>query len=120
MSKKKNKLEIRNDLSSSLKSSYIRHRDSYINGCSDPVWEDGFNINLVRNHIIYGKSLCEDNFGEEYLLYPDEYFFPTPKEISNLYMAKQRTCRGTVIRGNRDHEPYSEILKFDWSEVFNE
>ena len=23
------------------------------NGCSDPAWPDGVNLNLVRNHIIY-------------------------------------------------------------------
>lgn len=30
------------------------------NGCSDPFYPDGVNLNLVRNHIIYGiKRLAE-------------------------------------------------------------
>lgn len=27
------------------------------NGGSDPFWTDGVNLNLVRNHIIYGRGL---------------------------------------------------------------
>ena len=28
--------------------------DLMANGCNDPFWPDGVNLNLVRNHIIYG------------------------------------------------------------------
>lgn len=29
-------------------------------GCSDPFWEDGVNMNLVRNHIIFGYRLLRE------------------------------------------------------------
>lgn len=34
------------------------------NGCNDPFWTDGVNLNLVRNHIIYGRRLCEEELQE--------------------------------------------------------
>ncbi len=30
------------------------------NGCSDPIWPDGVNMNLVRNHIIYWYGLLRE------------------------------------------------------------
>ena len=30
------------------------------NGCSDPGWPDGVNMNLVRNHIIYYHGLLHE------------------------------------------------------------
>lgn len=30
------------------------------NGCSDPFWPDGANMNLVRNHIIHELKLLEE------------------------------------------------------------
>ncbi len=35
---------------------WIDHRD---NGCSDPFWTDGANMNLTRNHIEYYKREIE-------------------------------------------------------------
>lgn len=35
------------------------------NGCNDPFWPDGCNMNLTRNHIIYYRKqieeICEEN-----------------------------------------------------------
>ena len=57
------------------------------NGCNDPFWEDGCNMNLVRNHIIYYKNkilqICEENR----LTLPEEYYLPTPPEVDSRYMA---------------------------------
>ena len=36
-----------------LEDEYRRWNDIKKNGCSDPAWPDGVNLNLVRNHIIY-------------------------------------------------------------------
>ncbi len=30
------------------------------NGCSDPSWPDGVNMNLIRNHIIYFYRLLRE------------------------------------------------------------
>lgn len=74
------------------RSSVIQELNSWkhllVNGCSDPFWSDGVNMNLTRNHIIYYKmkiaELCEKNN----LPLPEEYYLPTPTEINNNYMAK--------------------------------
>lgn len=57
------------------------------NGCQDPFWADGVNMNLVRNHIVYAKNqilqLAEK--GEEI---PEEYYIPTPPEVDDNYIVK--------------------------------
>lgn len=35
------------------------------NGCSDPSWPDGTNLNHVRNHIIYYRSILEERRRDE-------------------------------------------------------
>ena len=38
------------------------------NGCNDPFWPDGVNLNLVRNHIIYGlQQIAELSASERQL-----------------------------------------------------
>lgn len=58
------------------------------NGCQDPFWADGVNMNLVRNHIVYAKNqilqLAEK--GEEI---PEEYYMPTPPEVADNYIVKK-------------------------------
>lgn len=43
-------------------------RNIFTNGCSDPAWPDGCNLNLTRNHIIATlrslQDLGEDTSGE--------------------------------------------------------
>lgn len=58
------------------------------NGCNDPFYEDGFNMNLVRNHVIYFKSMISQICKENGLPLPEEYFLPLPPEVDNKYMAK--------------------------------
>lgn len=36
-----------------LDAEYRRWDELKKNGCADPAWPDGVNLNLVRNHIIY-------------------------------------------------------------------
>ena len=57
------------------------------NGCNDPFWPDGSNMNLVRNHIIYYKHQIEQICKENGLQLPEEYYIPTPPEVDNGYMA---------------------------------
>lgn len=55
------------------------------NGCSDPSWPDGCNMNLERNHIIYSKRRLEELcVGREL---PEAYFIPTPERVDDNYMA---------------------------------
>ena len=57
------------------------------NGCNDPFWPDGCNMNLTRNHILsYRNEIA--NCCEEYNLpLPEEYFLKVPPEVDDNYMA---------------------------------
>lgn len=67
------------------------------NGCNDPFWCDGTNMNLTRNHIIYNKTAIAKICSENYYPFPAEYYIPTPPEVDNCYMAnlkqKERVVR---------------------------
>ena len=43
-----------------LDAAYKHWDDLKKNGCSDPAWPDGVNLNLVRNHIIYWYRLLRN------------------------------------------------------------
>ena len=80
-------------------------QDIHDNGCHDPFWPDGTNMNLVRNHIIHWVlELRKLDRSERQLsmfdllgagscqtvdLDSDERI---PPEVSNDYMAKERVC----------------------------
>ena len=57
------------------------------NGCNDPFWSDGCNMNLTRNHIIYYQSKIHEACTENQLPLPDEYYLSIPPEVDNNYMA---------------------------------
>lgn len=62
-------------------------KDINQNGCNDPFWPDGCNMNLTRNHIIYAqeqiRKICEEN----QIPLPEEYYFSVPPKVDNQYMA---------------------------------
>ena len=84
-----------------LMDSFLRWEYIYTHGCSDPFYEDGYNINLVRNHIIYGKRKLEE-LG--YL--PEIYGRETHPEVDNKYMARadeiRQHARQTLARYKAD------------------
>lgn len=72
------------------------------NGCSDPFWPDGVNMNLNRNHIIYDKRQIGEICRENGLPLPEEYYIPTPPEVDNYYMANLKQKRRVERIGNRE------------------
>lgn len=88
--KAKNK-SMAKELGGQIKESFERWRYISIHGASDPAWEDGCNMNLVRNHILYGKRQCEALLLPED--YPEEYFLETPPEVNDKYMARVEEIR---------------------------
>lgn len=72
------------------------------NGCSDPFWPDGVNMNLNRNHIIYDKRQIGGICRENGLPLPEEYYIPTPPEVDNYYMANLKQKRRVERIGNRE------------------
>lgn len=70
----------------------FQHYDEVLeNGCDDPLWADGVNLNLIRNHIIIAKRNIEEVFSVED--YPDVYDRMTPEKINDDYMAKPDEIR---------------------------
>lgn len=69
-----------------LSSEYARWNDVYKNGCSDPFWTDGMNLELIRNHIIWYKKRIEAEMDQSE--YPDDYYRDLPREVPMQYMAK--------------------------------
>nr|DAE80103.1 MAG TPA: hypothetical protein [Caudoviricetes sp.] len=66
----------------------IEHwKDINQNGCNDPFWSDGCNMNLIRNHIIYYQSKIREACTENQLPLPDECYLSIPPEVDNQYMA---------------------------------
>ena len=57
-------------------------------GCGDPFWEDGANMNIVRNHIIYYKKHLISQAAEEDAPIPQEVYWALPPEVPEEYMVK--------------------------------
>lgn len=68
--------------------SFARWEHLYTHGGSDPFWEDGYNLNLIRNHIIYERRKLEEL---EY--FPEIYNRDIPPEVDNAYMARADEIR---------------------------
>lgn len=66
-------------------------------GCNDPHWPDGCNMNLTRNHIIYGKRRLEQLCSEAGVDCPEEYYLPVPPEVSDWYMADMNGSRAEKL-----------------------
>lgn len=68
---------------------FDRWNEIATHGCTDPFFPDGVNMNLTRNHILYGyRQLAERGltvktlFGE----FPDER--PIPPRVPMMYMVR--------------------------------
>ena len=47
-------------------------------GCGDPFWSDGINMNLTRNHILFYKNVILATCIIHNMAIPAEYYIPTP------------------------------------------
>ena len=79
---------------------YRHWENIYLDGCSDPIWPDGVNLNLVRNHIIYYKRMLEEihtvKDGEQISFFSSDSITdtrPLPPEVECNYMAKTEQIR---------------------------
>lgn len=72
------------------------------NGCSDPSWSDGCNMNLTRNHIIFAKRKIVEICERHGIPIPEEMYLPTPPEVSAYYMANLNQKRRVEMIGHRD------------------
>lgn len=68
------------------------------NGCNDPFWCDGVNMNLTHNHIVYYKRQLKELCEENNLPLPDEYFLSTPPKVAFTYMADLKCERAKRLK----------------------
>ena len=84
------------DLETALRERFDRWDDIYRNGTKDPFWEDGVNLQFVKNHILYYKSEMEKQIKDGN--FPEIYFRETPPDIERSYMARPDEIRKNATR----------------------
>ena len=78
----------------SLVDSIHRWKELNLHGGNDPCWNDGYSMNLVRNHILYYKYQIGVLYQEQNWMLPYEYYLPLPPVVPDAYMAnKEQTER---------------------------
>ena len=96
------------DYTAELQQDFDRWDYLHIHGGSDPLWSDGSNMNLVRNHILIGKRRIEENMIPEQ--YPDIYYRKTPPKMDKDYMARPDEIRENaktsleIYKANEDYQ----------------
>ncbi|MBR6982104.1 MAG: hypothetical protein IKH75_01000 [Ruminococcus sp.] len=92
------------DLNDQIDKAVAHWHDIEKNGCSDPFWPDGLNMNLVRNHVIWYLTQIKELsvqpvqislFGEPVgiVVTGDVLDDPRiPPEVDNDFMATDRKC----------------------------
>lgn len=97
----------------SCEASYKQWADIYENGCMDPSWPDGVNLNLVHNHIRYYKEIigkCSDELG---LDYPEIYFREVPPKVDTDYIAQPERIisdANETYKVLSEHPSYKKVL----------
>lgn len=114
MSKQREKSEVEqfDVLVRDCESSYAQWEAIYGYGCNDPFTEDGTNLNLVRNHIIYFKpeieKFCESLAREP----PPVLGRELPPEIPDDYMAcadEIRVRAKAMLKRLKEYADYKEL-----------
>ena len=88
--------------------SIMRERNhwNYINenGCNDPFWPDGCNLNLTRNHVLADRKKIEMICEESGFPLPEEYYYKIPPVVDDNYMAnlkQEKRVERLVQQGNK-------------------
>lgn len=79
------------------------------NGCNDPFWCDGCNMNLTRNHILYYKMQIVELCSENEIELPDIMGIPTPPEVSDHYMADLNCDRAKKFKLYRKKMSHDKV-----------
>ena len=92
-------------------------KDINQNGCNDPFWPDGCNLNLTRNHIISYKRAIAELCEKTGMTLPEEYFLKVPPEVDDNYMAnlKQRDRVKQIFFGG--HVPVQKKYLYDEMQI---
>lgn len=88
-----------------LKSSFEQWEYLYKYGGNDPFWADGYNLNLVRNHIIHFKTQL---MGMKTL--PEVFYKETPPEVDRNYMARSEEIRINAAKALRAYVSSEDFI----------
>lgn len=102
-------------LAENLREEYARWRTLYEQGGNDPLYSDGFNLALVRNHIINAKHQIEKEL--EIQDYPKEYYDDLPPKVAQDYMAREDEIRGNAnitFQKYLQDENYKKLLEQEY------
>ncbi|MBQ4494264.1 MAG: hypothetical protein II968_00700 [Selenomonadaceae bacterium] len=98
-----------------LNKSFAHWEKERRNGCVDPNWSDGVNLNLVRGHIIAEKRNISRTCNEFSLTIPAIYYRPLPPEMPADFFVTdgknynpQRIARIMNLRGLFDKKETEE------------
>ena len=112
MAKKKSVEILKKEAEEALKKDYERWEFLYKEGGRDPLYSDGCNLHLVRNHIIIDKKRLDEL---EY--FPEIYYQELPPEVPSEYMARPDYIRDKanefleIIRENENFKYIVENYK---------
>lgn len=93
---------------------YSRWDEIYRNGCRDPCWPDGCNLNLVRNHIISYRKQIESYCEEKSIESPPILLRELPPKLRDDYMAKAEQIRegaGNILTKIEQMPDYIKLRK---------
>lgn len=85
------------------------------NGCHDPFWADGVNMNLTRNHIIYYRKQILEICDSMFIPLPAEMDIPVPPVVPQNFMADlsceravnlQENWHETLVHCDIDYDPF--------------
>lgn len=101
------------ELCKNIRDEIIRWKDINRNGCNDPFYSDGCNMNLVRNHIFYYKEQLEDMFKDSEEDLPEEYYLATPPKVDENYMANLKQKRRVAMIFHTGNVPVLKKNSYD-------
>ena len=96
------------ELGEKIAKEFEHWKDVYKNGCGDPFWEDGTNLNLIRNHILIAKRECEKELQPDD--FPEQYHWETPKQVDNKYMARKKEIKANAQKALAVYEQDPDYL----------
>lgn len=116
---KKSLQQLLREYAENIRERRSRWKTIYKEGCADPFWPDGVNLNLVRSHIIYFQHLVAEICDQNHLPKPPEYNLPIPPEVDPNYFADPTSERAKKILARlfpditpKDSKPYTQPSLF--------
>ena len=109
------KKKVKEDFRQKIKDAWERWQYILEHGTSDPLWADGVNMNLVRNHILYYQNQIREEEAEQKQLslfdigdeddsvwevpprVPMNYIAPNP-DYPDRWVIREMLDNGTAVR----------------------